>query len=197
MNIILLEKVGKLGNVGDVANVKAGFARNYLFPSGIAIPATKTNLADFEHRRADLMAAHNEKLGVAQGRADKINGMSITIKVNASDEGRLFGSVGTKDISEALNAEGGDITKSEVQLPHGAIRETGNFDISLDLGFDVETTISLTIEQIAGAAPPIVDTETGEELAAEPESDTETVTEAAPDAEPEADAGTDDEEKSE
>jgi len=85
MNVILLEKVGKLGNIGDVAEVKSGYARNYLFPSGIAIPATKENLAEFEHRKAELLAAHNEKVAAAQVRAGKIDGLTIVIEVNASD----------------------------------------------------------------------------------------------------------------
>lgn len=185
MNVILLEKVGKLGNVGDVANVKSGYARNYLFPSGIAIPATKDNLADFEQRKSELMAAHSEKLAAAQTRATKVDGLSLTIEVNASVEGKLFGSVGTKDITEAINAAGGDITKSEVQLSHGVIREIGTYEVNLDLGFDVLPTISLAIIPMAGAKPPIVDSETGEELkvqgqesedtesVSEPESDTE------------------------
>ena len=86
MNVILLEKVGKLGNIGDVADVKSGYARNYLFPSGIAIPATKENLADFEHRRADLMAAHNVKVAAAESRVAKIVGLNLVIDVNSSDE---------------------------------------------------------------------------------------------------------------
>ena len=164
MNVILLEKVGKLGTVGDVANVKSGYARNYLFPSGIAIPATKNNLTDFEARKSELMAAHNEKLAAAQTRAAKVNGLKITIEVNSSDEGKLFGSVGTKDIAEALNAAGSDVVKSEVQLPNGAIREIGEFEIELDLGFDVPANIALSITPIAGAIPPMVDSETGEDL---------------------------------
>jgi len=170
MNVILLEKVGKLGSVGDVTNVKSGYARNYLFPKGIAIPATKNNLADFDGRKSELMAAHNEKLAAAQNRAGKIDGLSLTIEVNASDEGKLFGSVGTKDIIDAINAAGGDISKSEVQLSHGAIREIGTYEINLDLGFDVSPKVSLVIAPIAGAKPPIVDSETGEDLQAQTES---------------------------
>lgn len=165
MNVILLEKVGKLGNVGDVANVKSGYARNFLFPSGIAIPATKANLADFEERKSELMAAHNAKLAAAQARATKIEGLNITIEVNAGEEGKLFGSVGTREISEAVNDAGGDTTKAEVQLPHGAIREIGSYEIIFDLGFDVHAAINLQLVPQAGAQPPIVDTETGEEIA--------------------------------
>jgi large subunit ribosomal protein L9 len=164
MNVILLEKVGKLGNIGDVAEVKSGYARNYLFPSGIAIPASKENLAEFEHRKAELMAAHNEKVAAAQTRAGKIEGLSIVIEVNASDEGKLFGSVGTKEIAEAVVDAGGDTDKSEVQLPHGVIRETGSYEIVIDLGHDIQATIGLTVTGQGGAEPPLVEPETGEEL---------------------------------
>ena len=180
MNVILLEKVGKLGNIGEVADVKAGYARNFLFPSGIAIPATKENLAEFEHRRAELMAAHNEKVAVAQARAGKIEGLSIVIEVNASDEGKLFGSVGTKEIAEAVVDAGGETDKSEVQLPHGVIRETGSYEVIIDLGSDIQATINLTVASQGGAEPPLVEPETGEELTA---SESEGTEDAAPEAE--------------
>ena len=146
MNVILLEKIGKLGEIGDTANVKSGYARNFLFPKGKAIPATKDNLEEFEKRKAELLATHNSKVAEAQKRAEKVKGLSLTIEVNASDEGKLFGSVGTKDIAEALNAKSeADITKAEVQMPHGVIRDLGDFEIALDLGFDVEASISLSV----------------------------------------------------
>jgi large subunit ribosomal protein L9 len=186
MNVILLEKVGKLGDIGDVAEVKSGYARNYLFPSGIAIPATKENLAQFEHRKAELMAAHNEKVAAAQVRAGKIEGLSIVIEVNASDEGKLFGSVGTKEIAEAVVDAGGDTDKSEVQLPHGVIRETGSYEIVIDLGHDIQATIGLTVAGQGGAEPPLVEPETGEELSAaadEAPEDAESADEPAADEE--------------
>ncbi|MEX2131027.1 MAG: 50S ribosomal protein L9 [Pseudohongiellaceae bacterium] len=159
MNVILLEKVGRLGSVGDVANVKAGYARNYLFPYGIAVPATKENLANFESRKSELLAAHNEKLAVAQARAGKINGLQLTIEVNASDEGRLFGSVGTKDIAEAIVAAGGDTSKREVQLPHGVIREVGSYEVTIDLGYDVLAVVMLNVLAVKGSAEiAVVDT---------------------------------------
>ena len=179
MNVILLEKVGKLGNIGDVADVKSGYARNYLFPSGAAIPATKENLAEFEHRKAELMAAHNEKVAAAQARAGKIEGLSLVVEVNASDEGKLFGSVGTKEIAEAVAEAGGETDKSEVQLPHGVIRETGDYEIVIDLGFDISATINLTVAGQGGAERPLVEPETGEELTtAESESTEETAAES-------------------
>lgn len=146
MNVILLEKIGNLGEIGETANVKAGFARNFLFPQGKAIPATKQNLAEFEERKADLIAAHNEKVAAAQARCSKVEGATLRIEVNASDEGKLFGSVGTKDIADALNeANDSDIAKSEVLMPHGVIRELGDYELDLDLGFDVTTTITVSV----------------------------------------------------
>jgi len=145
MNVILLEKVGKLGAVGDTAAVKAGYARNFLFPTGKAIPATRTNLENFEARRAELLAAHNEKVGVAQGRATKLKDLRVVIAVNAGEEGRLFGSIGTRDIADAVTAAGVEVSKAEVRLPHGALREVGEYVISIDLGHEVEGNITLAI----------------------------------------------------
>ncbi|MDO9317008.1 MAG: 50S ribosomal protein L9 [Gammaproteobacteria bacterium] len=145
MNVILLEKVGKLGAVGDTAAVKSGYARNFLFPTGKAIPATRTNLENFEARRAELLAAHNEKVGVAQGRASKLKDLRVVIAVNAGEEGRLFGSIGTRDIADAVTAAGVEVSKAEVRLPHGALREVGEYVISIDLGHEVEENITLAI----------------------------------------------------
>jgi len=146
MNVILLEKIGKLGELGDTANVKSGYARNFLFPQGKEIPATKENVEQFEQRKAELQAVHSTKVADAQARANKVNGVSITIEVNASDEGKLFGSVGTRNVADAVNAKtGGDITKAEVQMPHGVIRDLGDFELSLDLGYDVHASISVSV----------------------------------------------------
>jgi large subunit ribosomal protein L9 len=145
MNVILLEKVGRLGNVGDTASVKAGYARNFLFPFGKAIPATKTNMVDFEARRAELMAAHNAKVAVSQQRAVKLKDLRIAIAVNAGEEGKLFGSVGTRDIADAVTATGAEIDKSEVRLPTGVIREVGEYSITIDLGHDVEEMITVAV----------------------------------------------------
>jgi large subunit ribosomal protein L9 len=145
MNVILLEKIGRLGNVGDTASVKAGYARNFLFPFGKAIPATKSNLVDFEARRAELMAAHNEKVAVSQKRAEKLKDLRVAIAVNAGEEGKLFGSVGTRDISDAVTAAGAEIDKSEVRLPNGVIREVGEYSITIDLGYEVEEVITVAV----------------------------------------------------
>ena len=146
MNVILLEKITNLGGIGDTADVKSGFARNFLFPQGKAIPATKANLANFEERKAELMAAHKEHVAAAEARKAKVNGLNIKIEVNASDEGKLFGSVGTRDIADVLNSQAdAEIIKSEVLLPHGVIREVGQYDISLDLGHDVFAEVTLAL----------------------------------------------------
>ena len=153
MNVILLEKIGKLGEIGDTANVKAGYARNFLFPQRKAIPATKENLSEFEQRKAELMAAHDSRVGAAQDRAKKVEGASLRIEVNASDEGKLFGSVGTRDIVQALNSKtGSDISKSEILMPHGVIRELGDYEITLDLGNDIHAAIKVTVAGLQSAA---------------------------------------------
>lgn len=153
MNVILLEKIGKLGEIGDTASVKAGYARNFLFPEGKAIPATKANMAEFEGRKADLLAAHNEKVAASQARAAKIEGASLTIEVNASDEGKLFGSVGTREIADALNDQAGsDVSKAEVLMPHGVIRELGTTELTIDLGHDVAAQITVNVVGLQSAA---------------------------------------------
>lgn len=147
MEVILLEKIGRMGNVGDKVNVRAGYARNFLFPFSKAIPATKENLADFEARKAELLRIAAEKLAAAQARADQLSGLVVTIEANAGDEGKLFGSVGTRDIADAITAAGQAVEKSEVLLPDGALRETGEYDVDLLLGSEVTTTIKLNIVQ--------------------------------------------------
>lgn len=147
MEVILLEKVGKLGDIGDVANVKAGFGRNYLIPQGKAVFATKENLAEFETRRADLEAAAATRMVEAQKRADKLAEIgSVTIMAIAGDEGKLFGSVGTREIEEAINGAGGEITKSEINLPEGAIRSVGEFSVELSLHTDITQAVTIVVE---------------------------------------------------
>jgi len=147
MDVILLEKVGKLGNIGDRAKVKAGYGRNYLIPQGKAIFATEANLAEFETRRAGLEAAAATKMGKAQLRADKLVEIgSITITAIAGDEGKLFGSVGTREIAEAVNGAGGEITKSEINMPEGAIRHIGEFSVEIQLHTDVTQSITIVVE---------------------------------------------------
>ena len=147
MEVILLEKIGKLGNIGDRANVKAGFGRNYLIPQGKAVFATDKNVAEFELRRAGLEAQAAEKLAEAQGRADKLKAVgTITISAIAGDEGKLFGSVGARELEEAIAAAGSDVTKNEISLPEGPLRHVGEFNIDVQLHTDITETIMVVIE---------------------------------------------------
>lgn len=147
MQVILLEKIGRLGNIGDQVNVKAGYGRNFLIPQGKAVPATGDNLAAFEERRAELEKASADKLSAAKGRARAIEALDVlTIVANASDEGKLFGSIGTREIADTVTATGEEINKSEVLMPDGAIREVGEFDVTLQLHSDVSATIKLVVE---------------------------------------------------
>ena len=146
MNVILLEKVGRIGDIGDQVDVKSGFGRNYLIPQGKAVRATPENIEKFEARRAELEKAAADKLTSAQGRAKLIEAIgSITITQLASDEGRLFGSVGTREIAEAMTAAGEEVEKSEVLLSEGALRDIGEYDIDLQLHSDVTVTIQLVV----------------------------------------------------
>ena len=146
MQVILLENIGRLGGIGDQVDVKAGYGRNYLIPLGKAIPATEANVAKFEERRAELEAAAADKLTAAQGRAKLIEELgTITIMANASDEGKLFGSVGTREIAEAITEAGQELNKSEVVLPEGTIREVGEFDVDIQLHVEVTQTVKLAI----------------------------------------------------
>jgi len=145
MQVILLEKVGKLGELGDKVVVKAGFGRNFLIPYGKAVPATAANVADFEERRSELEAAAVQKQGGAVARAASLAELSITIEANAGDEGKLFGSIGTRDIAEAITAAGVEVNKSEVRLPTGAIRELGEFEVTIQLHSDVNQIVNLAV----------------------------------------------------
>jgi large subunit ribosomal protein L9 len=145
MEIILLEKVQNLGDLGDKVNVKPGFGRNFLIPTGKAVPATESNVAAFEARRAELEKAAAEKLATAQARADKLADLSVTITRKASDEGKLFGSVSNIDVAEAVSAAGVEVSKAEVRMPEGAIREIGEFDIDIHLHTDIDSTVKVVV----------------------------------------------------
>ncbi|MGQ9425549.1 50S ribosomal protein L9 [Gilvimarinus sp. F26214L] len=146
MDVILLDKVGKLGQIGDKVAVKPGFGRNYLIPQGKAVPATAENLKEFEARRAELEAAAAEKLAEAQKRAEALQDLEVTITANAGDEGKLFGSIGTKDIADAINAaSSAQVDKAEVKLPEGTLREVGEYEIDVQLHADVMQTVKLVV----------------------------------------------------
>ena len=145
MEIILMDKVVNLGNLGDVVKVKDGYARNFLIPTGQAKRATKANIAAFEERKAELEKQAAEKLAAAQGRADKLNGISITIAQKAGVDGRLFGSITNVDIANALTAQGMEVAKAEVRLPEGPFKSVGEYPITLSLHSDVTCDITVTV----------------------------------------------------
>jgi large subunit ribosomal protein L9 len=146
MEVILLENISNLGGLGDKVDVKAGFGRNYLIPQGKAVPATEDAIAKFEARRAELEAAAAESLAAAEARAAELNAMQlVTIAANAGEEGKLFGSIGTRDIADAVTAAGVAIDKSEVRLPEGALRELGEYEINVQVHGDVTAIIALAV----------------------------------------------------
>lgn len=145
MEVILLEKVSNLGNLGEKVNVRPGYGRNFLIPQGKAVSATEENVAAFEERRAELEKAAAEILAAAEARAEQLNGMTVSITQRAGDEGKLFGSVGTADIADACTAAGVEVAKSEVRMPTGPIRELGEFDIDIQLHGDVTATIKVAV----------------------------------------------------
>jgi large subunit ribosomal protein L9 len=146
MEVILLENISNLGGLGDKVDVKAGFGRNYLIPQGKAVPATEDNVAQFEARRAELEAAAATTLAAAEARAEGINALGlISITANAGEEGKLFGSVGTRDIAEAVTAAGCEVDKSEVRLPEGALRDLGEYEIAIQVHGDVTAAVAIAV----------------------------------------------------
>jgi len=145
MNVILLERVNNLGDLGDEVSVKPGFARNYLIPNAKAVQANNANREVFEQRRAELEAKAQGILGEAKARAEKIEGHILTIMVKSGEEGRLYGSVGTQDIADALVADGHAVERSEVRLPDGAIRALGEYEIAVQLHSDVTAGIKVAV----------------------------------------------------
>jgi len=145
MEIILLQKIDNLGDLGDKVHVKNGYGRNFLIPSGRAVPATEENVKVFETRRAELEKEAAEKLSLAEARKAKLDGLAISISCKAGEEGRLFGSVGTADIAKAVTDAGQELEKREVLLPNGPFRVTGEYEVDLHLHADLNASIKLTI----------------------------------------------------
>jgi large subunit ribosomal protein L9 len=145
MEVILLEKVGKLGSIGDKVAVKSGFGRNYLIPQGKALSATAANVVEFESRRAELEAAAAEGKTEALARADKLAELTVTIEANAGEEGKLFGSIGARDLADAITAAGAEVSKSEVRLPEGALRDVGEYEITIHLQSDVTQSVKVNV----------------------------------------------------
>jgi len=146
MEVILLEKIAKLGKLGDKVTVKNGYGRNFLIPFGKALPATEANLATFEARRAELESAANELLSNAHKRAGEMAEIELTLTAKAGDEGKLFGSIGARDLAEAITSAGVAVVKSEIRLPEGPIRAVGEYDIGIQLHSDVAASIKVFIE---------------------------------------------------
>lgn len=145
MELILLQKVQNLGDLGDLVTVKAGFGRNYLVPTGKAVPATKDNLAQFEARRTELEAAAKSLLGQADARKIGLAELVVEIKANASEEGKLYGSIGPREVAEAVSEQGHEINKSEVIMGEGPLRTVGEFDVVVQLHADVESIVRVII----------------------------------------------------
>ena len=145
MQVILLEKVVNLGNLGDVVKVKDGFARNYLLPQGKAKRATEANLKAFEARRTELEKAQADLLAKAQERGAKINGLTLQIVQKAGVDGRLFGSVTNYDIVEALKAQGHEVERSMIRMPAGPIKQVGDVHLQVQLHTDVVVTINVSV----------------------------------------------------
>ncbi|GAB3725914.1 50S ribosomal protein L9 [Luteimonas pelagia] len=146
MQLILLQKVTNLGNLGDKVTVKPGFGRNFLVPQGKAVPATEANLAEFEAKRADYEAKAQAAFDDAEQRRGKLEDASVTIYANASTEGKLYGSIGPREIAEALTRAGTEVNKSEVIMGEGAIRRTGEYEVTVHLHADVEVPVKVVVE---------------------------------------------------
>jgi large subunit ribosomal protein L9 len=145
MQIILLEKVINVGNLGDVVKVKDGYARNFLIPQKLARRATATAVAEFEAKRAELEKAAAEKLAAAQGQGEKLNGMTVNVSQKAGVDGRLFGSVTNYDIAEALTKAGFAVEKAAVRLPNGPLKTTGEHPVSVSLHTDVVVDVTVAV----------------------------------------------------
>jgi large subunit ribosomal protein L9 len=145
MQVILLQKVANLGNIGDLVNVKSGYGRNFLLPKGKATVATPENVKKFEARRSELEAKARDELAAAQARGSKLQGFKVTVMAKAGTEGKLFGSVGTADIAEACTRAGFKVERSEVDLQGGLIRNTGDHVVKLILHTDVIVELTVTV----------------------------------------------------
>lgn len=213
MQVILLQKVRNLGDLGDQVKVRPGYGRNFLVPRGYALPATPENVRVFEERRSELLAASEERIHRAQARAESLGGRSFVIPMRASDEGKLYGSVGPQEVVDAVAEEGLEIDAREVVLPEGPLRAIGRFDAVLQLHAEVEVEIEVVVAQLTdlgvtmpperGAEPepaaesPAESAETAEEEAGEaPEEIAEAAPEAAAEDESAADEKEDEEEAS-
>ncbi|USZ14551.1 50S ribosomal protein L9 [Moraxella sp. FZLJ2107] len=145
MQVILLQRVVNLGKLGETVDVKAGYGRNYLIPQGKALPATEANIAKFEARRAELEAIEAKELEVAKQRAEALTDVNVIMRAKSGDEGKLFGSIGTRDIADALTKSGLEVDRQEVKMPEGAFRQVGEYKVTIQLHHDISADILVTI----------------------------------------------------
>lgn len=146
MQVILVENVDNLGRLGDVVQVKSGYARNWLLPQGIAKMATAENVKEIEARRAEFERAEKEKHEAAMRRQQELDGRTVTIRAKVGTEGKLFGSVSAGDIADAVTADGVELEKREIRMPIGPLREVGEFEIGVHLYTDVDATVTVVVE---------------------------------------------------
>lgn len=145
MQIILLQRIVNLGKLGETVDVKPGYGRNFLIPHGKALPATAANIEKFEARRAELEAEEKKDLDAAQSRADALTDVNVIMRAKSGDEGKLFGSIGTRDIADALTSSGLEVDRAEIKLPEGTLRQIGEYNVDIQLHHDVTATILVTI----------------------------------------------------
>lgn len=145
MEVILLEKIAQLGDPGDLVNVKAGYGRNFLIPTGKAVRADEENKAEYEKRKEALLSAEADRKSSALQQAEKMQSLSVIISAQVSEEGTLYGSIGTREIADALSEKGHETEKSSVRLPEGVLKEVGEYSIDIELHPEVIVTISLQI----------------------------------------------------
>lgn len=145
MQVILLQRIVNLGKLGETVDVKPGYGRNFLIPHGKALPATAANIEKFEARRAELEAEEAVELNAAKERADALTDVNVIMRAKSGDEGKLFGSIGTRDIAEALTSSGLEVDRAEIKLPEGALRQVGEYNVDIQLHHDVTATILVTI----------------------------------------------------
>jgi len=145
VQVILLEKISNLGDLGDQVTVKSGYGRNYLVPQKKAVVASADNVATFEVRRAELQRVADEKKATAVSRGEKVSALSVTLTAKAGEEGKLFGSITVRDVADAVNAAGVELEKSEVRLPDGPLRELGDFEVDIHLHTEVNVKLKLTV----------------------------------------------------
>ena len=161
MQVILLQRIVNLGKLGDTVDVKPGYGRNYLIPQGKALPATTANIEKFDARRSELEAIEAEELASAQKRADSLRDVNVIMRAKTGEEGKLFGSIGTRDIADALTKSGLEVDRSEINLPEGTLRQVGEYHVTVQLHHDITAQILVTILSEDGDILP----QTAEEVA--------------------------------